>query len=148
MTSNRTALFATVSLVFASGILVGALGHRYYNLKSVAAIGPAPNRSPEEYRKRYMTTMRERLKLTDGQQEKLDAILDETRDRYRVFWEKHGDERKQIEDGQVTRVNAILEEGQRAEYAKMRKEREDRRKAAMDAENKSRSERAPASETR
>jgi hypothetical protein len=144
MMLNRLSLFSSLLLVFASGAVVGALGHRYYSLKSVTAAPPSGSRSPEEYRKRYMNTMNERLKLSSTQQVRLEEILDETRDRYRLFWEKHGSERKEIEDGQVALINAILDEEQRTEYAKMRKEREERRKAMKEAENKSRSESAPA----
>lgn len=147
MNRSRFTVFGSLLLVFASGAVLGALGYRYYNLKTVAAVAPGAGRSPEEFRKRYMATMRDRLKLTPKQEESLSGILDETRDKYRVFWEKHGDERKQIEDNQVTRINSILDEAQQGEYAAMRKEREERRKAMMEGE-KSRDPKAPAPSSR
>lgn len=148
MKPSRFTVFGSLLLVFASGAVLGALGYRYYNLKTVAAVSPAGNRSPEEFRKRYMVTMRDRLKLTPKQEESLSGILDETREKYRVFWEKHGDERKEIEDNQVVRINAILDEAQQAEYAAMRKEREDRRKAMMEGETKNRDPKVPAPASR
>lgn len=127
MSFGRLNLALSLLLVFASGALVGALGHRYYNLKAVSA-GPPKPRNPEEFRKRYMSEMTARLRLSPEQQKSLDTILDDTREQFRLVREKYHPEMKQIQDGQVERINAILSRDQQAEYAIYRKEREDKKR--------------------
>lgn len=111
-------------VVFISGIIVGALGHRLYSSSTVSAARP---RSPEEYRQRYVSELRTRLGLNDAQVTELQSILDQTRARFHELWEKGQPDRKAIQDEQVDRINAILTEAQRAEYAKFRAERDKRR---------------------
>ncbi|MEK7407428.1 MAG: hypothetical protein AAB225_20315 [Acidobacteriota bacterium] len=119
MPRSRVSLLAYLLLVFLSGVVVGLVGHRLYTAREVRATRrPA---SPEEYRQRYIEDMRTRLKLTDEQVRKVDAILDETRDRFRA-------EFKTIQDDQRQKIDAVLTPEQSAEYDKMQKEREERRK--------------------
>jgi hypothetical protein len=122
--------------VFLSGTIVGALGHRYYYLHSVRA-GAPPQRSPEDYRKSYMSEMKSRLNLSPEQAAGIEKILDLTRDRFRDLREKYRPEMKQIQDEQVAQITALLRPDQQGEYARLRKEREERRKAA-EAKNKGR----------
>jgi uncharacterized membrane-anchored protein YhcB (DUF1043 family) len=124
--SARFAVYLAIVLV--SGMAVGALGYRYYNTKTSRDQGRP--RSPEEYRKRYLKEMRNRLDLSSTQRASLEKILDETRDKFRAVREKYAPEMKAIHDEQVARVNAILSPEQQAEYAKMRQEWEQRRRAA------------------
>ena len=116
-----------VLLVFSSGVLVGMFGYRVYLANSVSASGRA---SPEEYRRRYVTDMQSRLRLDSGQVTRLQVILDSIRDEYRGFREKHKLELQAIQDSQVRQINAILTNQQRAEYDKMREERERLRREA------------------
>ena len=119
MPRSRFSLLAYLLLVFLSGVVVGAVGHRLYTAREVRAVRrPA---SPDEYRRRYMEDMRTRLTLTEEQVRKVDAILDETRDRFRA-------EFKTIQDDQRQKIDAVLTPEQSAEYDKMQKEREERRK--------------------
>ncbi len=111
-------------LVFASGVVVGAFGYRYMT-KSVGATGP---RTPEEYRNHYVSEMRTRLKLSPDQVTRLNSILDATREEYRAFRLKYKPEMQAIQDEQVRRINGILSHDQRAEYDKMREERERNRR--------------------
>ena len=78
MKLSRAAIALYVSLVFASGAVLGVFGHRLYTVSSVSAKAV---RNPEEFRKRTMAEMQTRLKLTDDQVLKLNAIMDETRAR-------------------------------------------------------------------
>ena len=127
MRRSNLSLALSLLVVFASGAVVGVLGHRYYSLNTVVAKG-AP-KSPEEYRKQYMGEMQSRLKLDTAQEQKLAQILDETREKFRVHRDKTRPEMKAIQDEQVARINEMLNPGQQLEYAKMRKERDDKRKA-------------------
>jgi len=122
--SNATAALYVV-LIFLSGVLVGGFGYRLYSASSVNA---ARARSSEDYRVRYVTEMRNRLKLSERQVEELNAILDATRERWREVRERYKPEMKSIQDEQVERIRAILDPAQRTEYEKMRAEREERSK--------------------
>lgn len=114
-------------LVFASGVAVGAVGYRLYNLGGVRAVRDnRPPISPEEMRRRYVEEMRARLKLNDGQLQNLTAILDDSRTKFRALREKYRPEVHAIQEEQADRIRAILNDGQKAEYEKMRAERERR----------------------
>ncbi|MFN3324908.1 MAG: hypothetical protein ACK5AZ_15530 [Bryobacteraceae bacterium] len=118
------ALYLTI--VFASGVLVGGFGHRLYSVASVDA-STAPT-TPEEYRQRYVDEMRSRLHLDEEQVQSLHVILDETRVRFHEVKERYRPEMKEIQDDQVRQIKSILSEEQRLEYDNMREERERRTK--------------------
>jgi len=117
MRRTRLSVVVYLLLVFLSGAAVGAVGHWYF--KKDGALPPRP--SPEEFRRRFMEEMRTRLKLSDEQARQIEAILDETRERWRA--QMHA-----LQEEQTSRINALLNDEQRAEYEKMRREREERRK--------------------
>jgi Spy/CpxP family protein refolding chaperone len=121
--SRLTAVFY-LTLVFGAGIAVGALGHRYYAASPVNATAARPN--PEQYRQRYMDEMKTRLGLSPEQAAKLEAILDETRARFKEHSERMRPEVMRIRAEQVEKVRAILNDAQREEYEKMRAERDSR----------------------
>jgi Spy/CpxP family protein refolding chaperone len=110
-------------LVFLSGAAVGGFAHRLYTIHTVQA-----ERSPQEYRKRYVEDMTRRLGLSADQIARLGAILDETRSRYRELHERYRPEMKSIQEDQTQRIRTILSAAQQTEYEKMREEREKRRK--------------------
>lgn len=114
-----------VVLLFLSGSVVGAFSHRLYTLNTVTA---STRPSPEDFRKRYVGEMRTRLNLTPDQLSKLENILDSTRTRYRSIHERIRPDLKATQEDQVSQIRAILNESQRAEYEKLRKERDERRK--------------------
>ena len=135
--SNRSSLSAAAYLlvVFLSGVVVGVFSYRLYMVKTVqssAAVAPRPL-TPEEYRARAVATLTSRLKLTGEQVTSLQQIMDETRQRYHELRdrmrEQQRPELKAIETEHYQRILAILTEPQRAEYDKMRAEREKRRQA-------------------
>jgi Spy/CpxP family protein refolding chaperone len=123
---KRSNLTIAVSMlaVFLSGIAVGGVAYRSYTVKTVTANAPPPPKSPEDFRKRYISELDARLKLKPDQAQKLNAILDETRTRYRAEKERSKAEMKRIHDGQVEEVRSILTDAQRAEYQKFHDERE------------------------
>jgi hypothetical protein len=124
MNLSKAAIGLYVALVFLSGIVVGALGYRLYTVSPVSASGP---RSPEEYREKYLAEMRSRVKVSPEQEKQLIAILEETRARYKETRDSIEPQMQQIRQEQVDRVNAILTPEQRAEYARMRAERDRQR---------------------
>lgn len=124
---NRN-LAISLTLVFLSGLALGALGYRYYAQKTAVTRENHPPRSPKEFRAAYTAEMKARLKLSDDQVKRLTTILDETEAKYKEVRERIRPEMKAIQDGQVAAINAMLTADQQAEYAKMRAEREERRK--------------------
>jgi hypothetical protein len=112
----RRSNFATLVyllVVFVSGVVLGGFANRLVN-----ANPPPPNRA--ELRKQYIQDMRSRLHLNDAQVTQLQQIADATGQRMH-------DMHKTIEDEHIQKVAAILDDSQKAEYAKMRAEREKRR---------------------
>jgi hypothetical protein len=125
--SNVTIAFY-VLLVFIGGVAVGGFGHKLYTVKTVSAT--TKKKTPEEYRRAYMTEMRQRLSLTDEQAVKVEKVLDATRDRYRAFRERTKPELDQIQADQTAAVKLILSPEQMLEYDKMRAEREAKKRQA------------------
>jgi len=122
MKLSRWTIALYVGLVFASGIVVGAYGHRFTDLVGVSA--KAPN--PDEFRRRFNAEMKTRLQLTAEQSTRLDAILEQTRDEFRATRDGLEPALQKIREEQHERILEILEPTQRAEYEKMRQEREAR----------------------
>ncbi len=118
-----------IFLVFVSGSVVGAFGHRLYMQSTVQAVAPQP-RNAEEWRKKYVDEMRTRLKMNPDQVSKLSTVLDETRRRYQDVRERSKPEMTSIHDDQVAKVRALLNDNQRSEYEKMQAEREKKKKEA------------------
>lgn len=108
-------------LVFVSGLLVGAFG---FSLYSKRWADQRPN--PQRMQSRYLEEMRTRLKLGDDQVQKLKVIMEATGKRFHALREKNRPEEQEIHDQHVQSVRAILNDAQRAEYDKMREEREKR----------------------
>ena len=121
MNRPRLSIIIYVVLVFLSGVLVGALGHRSYTTREVSAAGRRSRPSPDEFRRRYTHELQSRLKLSEEQVWKLDQILDSSRDRF-------GAEMRAIQEEQTKQIRALLNPQQQQEYDKMRQEREHRRR--------------------
>jgi len=118
-----------VLTVFLSGTMVGAVGYRLYNAKSVAAT-VAPRPKPEEWRRHMVDEMHKRLNLTDDQVVKLQTAFDSTRQRFTAYDQRIKAERKAIIEDQHDQIRAFLNESQRAEYDKFLAERAKRRAEA------------------
>jgi Spy/CpxP family protein refolding chaperone len=123
-----------VGLVFASGALLGAFGHRLYSVASANVKPAAPE--PGSWRARYIAETQRRCNLTDEQLTKLIQILDETRARMdavnariepeiRAIRQRTEPEQRAIVNEQIDKIRAMLTPEQRIEYEKFRKERED-----------------------
>jgi len=124
MKLTKLSIALYVALLFLSGVAVGAFGYRLYTVAPVSASNTPPNAA--EYRKKYLNEMQLRLKLNPDQVTKLDGILDDTRSKFHAVRQRTKPEFEAIRTEQVERVNSILSAEQRAEYEKMRKERDAR----------------------
>jgi hypothetical protein len=110
-------------LVFVSGVIVGGLAHRFFGLREVRA---ERSRSAE-WRKKYVEEMQSRLQLRGDQLQRLNEVLDATRNRHRQLRQKMKPEMTAIHKEHVDQVRAILTDVQLTEYEKIRKEWENRR---------------------
>jgi len=124
MTKSRLSAAVYLSLVFLSGALVGGLSYRLYAVNSVSAITGSPRPSPEEARRRYMDSIRAKVKLDELQVQQVNQILDETRTQFDQIRGKMHAEGQAIQNRQVEEISAILRDDQKPLYAAFREERE------------------------
>jgi hypothetical protein len=114
-----------VLMVFLSGALVGGMGYRLYTAKVIAAPNLQPHHlTPEEWRKKRIEEMRNRLKLSDEQVSKVQAVYDETKQQMAAYNQRSKAELKSIHDQQTQKIHSILNQDQQVEYDKLRQERE------------------------
>jgi Spy/CpxP family protein refolding chaperone len=115
--SQWTALIFAV-LLFACGVTIGALGHRYYDSTVVMA------KSAEDYRHRYVSEMQGKLNLTPKQVAQLQIILDETKAKTRAVREQYRPAVVSVKEEQVRRVKSILNPDQVPAYEQLVADRE------------------------
>ncbi len=131
MPKSRLSAGIYLLLVFLSGALVGGFSHRLYMTRSVSA---AP-RNPEEWRKKYVSEMRERLGLDERQLTELQQILDDTRKKFQQMRDQEKPIAQKIQNEQIERVRAMLRPDQQQRYDEFRAERERKRQEAEHKKN-------------
>ena len=128
MNTNRWSAALLAILLFACGIVAGALGHRYYTATAVSA------KSADDFRHHYISEMESRLKLTPSQINQLETILDDTKAKFRAVREASRPAMLKIKTEQIARVKAILTPQQIPVYEQLVAERE--RRAAREQEDR------------
>jgi hypothetical protein len=123
MKLSRAAIALYVALVFVSGAVLGAVGHRLYMVSTVSA-----KLTPEEFRKKVVAEYQQRLKLSDDQVVRLNMIMDETRARIEETRQKLHPAYQKIREEQQQKFRDLLTPEQQSEYDQIRKEREQRQK--------------------
>jgi hypothetical protein len=126
----RLAAVGFAILLFGSGVVVGALGHRYYETGVVNA-----KSSPDSYRQRYVGEMRSRLKLTPEQVQQLEAIMAGTKSRFKALRDASRPQMSEIKRQHVEKVKAMLTPEQLPVYEQLVAEHERR---AHEAEQRDR----------
>jgi Spy/CpxP family protein refolding chaperone len=116
-------------IVFVCGLAIGGFGYRFYEMRTVSANAPVI-RNPEEWKKRHLKELNDRLHLTAQQTSQISTILDDTHNEIREMNERMRPELDRIQASQYAKVNAVLTPGQAAEYAKYHAEREKQRRDA------------------
>jgi len=122
---SRLTIALYVGLIFASGAVLGVFGHSLYSVSTVISKG---NPKPEELRKKRLSEMQVRMKLSDEQASKINSIYDETRIKFHEVRERYRPEMDALESAQRDKIRSVLSPEQRAEYEKMLKEREQHQK--------------------
>jgi len=121
---SRLTIALYVGLIFASGAVLGVFGHSLYAVSTVKS----NSTRPEDVRKKNLTLMQTRMKLTDEQVSKINSIFDETRARFHEVRERYHPEMDKIQQEQRDKVRSFLSPDQRAEYEKMLKEQDEHQK--------------------
>ncbi|HWE49174.1 MAG TPA: hypothetical protein VG273_05275 [Bryobacteraceae bacterium] len=107
MSKSKLSAFLTLLLVFASGAVLGAVAHRLYVVNTVAT-GTSKRPSPEDFRKRQVGEMRDRVKMDDNQVASFNQILDQTKARFDDTHKQYNAANRAIWDEQRNKVRAIL----------------------------------------
>jgi Spy/CpxP family protein refolding chaperone len=129
MLRTRLSTAAYLILVFASGILVGIVSHRLYMTATASASVPPAPRSMQEFKRRYLADMREKVHATDAQIAQVDRILDATK---RKFDDLHAQEkplRDKYQQEQLNEIRALLDDQQREAFNRWHDERMNRQRA-------------------
>ena len=121
MKRNQWAAVLLSIVLFASGVAVGALAHRYYASTVVSAKTTA-----EDFRQHYISEMQSRLKLTPVQVRQLETILDETKAQFKAVRDSYHPQMLAIKNEQISRVKSILTPQQGQIYDQMVAEHERR----------------------
>jgi hypothetical protein len=140
MQRNQVTALLSAVLLFGCGAAVGIFGQRYYDHTKVLA------QTSDDWRVQYMAEMRTRAHLNDRQLQKLNVILDQTKQEYRDMRERHKPEVLEIKQNQIARVKSILTAEQIPLYDQLISEREQRQKEQDDrdrAEELKRATQAP-----
>jgi hypothetical protein len=117
-----------LGLIFGAGITAGALGHMLYSTETVSAKA-VPANNNDDWRQRYVESMRTRLKMGDDQLKELNETLDETRVEYRLLRQRYKPEMQKIHQVQVDKIKKFLKPEQLSEFEKMEREREEKMRA-------------------
>lgn len=113
-----------LALVFLSGVLIGAFGLRLYMARAVSASVVHKEPSADEFRRRYLNEMQRKLGLDAAQVSGVNAVLDDTKARFREIHKQIEPEVKALKDGQVEKIRALLTPAQRPKYDEWRAARE------------------------
>ncbi len=128
MLKSKFSALLTLLLVFLSGVLVGGLAYRLYNVSVVVAPSTAKKLDPEEARKRIISDMRDHLKLDAHQVDQLQQIFDQTKDQFRQMHDRMNAEGQAIRASHLERIKAILRPDQLPLYDQWRADRDRERK--------------------
>lgn len=126
---NQGIAWLLAVLLFSSGALVGSLTHRYLASNSVV-------NASDVMRKRYVDEMQSRLSLTPTQVKQLEAILDDTKAKYKAVREAYRPAMLEVKGQQIQRVKSILSARQVPIYEQLLADREKQSKEQDEREKK------------
>jgi hypothetical protein len=143
MPKYKFSAFFSLLLVFLSGAVVGALGHRLYMVNTVHTSGngngasPARRPDPEEVRRRIIADLKSRIHLDDQQVAALNKLMDETSDAWHKMRDRINNEGRAVHDKQWQQFRTLLRPDQQSVYdqwradrdAEMRKRREQQQRS-------------------
>ncbi len=113
-----------LTLVFLSGVLVGAFGLRLYMVRSVSASVIYRPPTADEYRRQMLNDMQKKVNLTPDQVNKINAVLDNTRVCFRRIHSKIQPELDELKKQQSGDIRALLNPQQQVKYDQWRADRD------------------------
>ncbi len=113
MKRNQWIALIVAALLFCSGAAVGVLGNRLYEGRVVVA------KNAEDFRQRYVSEMRTKLKLTAAQVDRLQDILDDTKAKVKAVRDSYHPQMVKIKQEQINRVKSILNSDQINVYSRL-----------------------------
>ena len=134
MPRTRVSALLYLVLVFGSGILVGVFANRLYLVTTTASANNSPQ-TMTEYRKRYLSEMRAKVKVNDAQVAAVTRLLDETKGKYDALHAQEVPLHDKIQADLIDEIRDQLTDKQKVAYDAWRIERE-RAKAQADAAKK------------
>lgn len=128
-----------LALVFASGLTMGVVGHRYFAKEAPGREAPTrPTR--DQLRQDYLSKLRSRVGADEEQIQKIVAILDRGRATADAHRERVDAEIRQMQESMRGEIRAILRPDQLERYEEWREERR-REREKLDAERRTRESR-------
>ena len=127
---------ALAALLFFGGAVVGLLADRYYNATVVSA------KTSETYRQRFVAEMESRLKLTSSQVRQLEAIMDDTKAKYKAVRDSYRPQMLAVKNEHIAQVKSILTAKQIPGYEQLLSERERRAREQDEQERRDEQRRA------
>jgi peptidoglycan hydrolase CwlO-like protein len=121
MPGTRLSAALYLLIVFISGVLVGVVSHRLYATNE-SRVRAAPQ-NLDEFKRRYLADMRQKVGASDAQIAQVSRILDDTK---RKFDELHASEkplRDKIQQDHLAEIRALLDDRQRAAFDKWHEQR-------------------------
>lgn len=123
MPRTRLSAILYLAVVFISGIVLGGFATKLYTAKASVPAATAP-RTMEEFRKRYMGEMHQKVGVTDEQAAAVAKILDDTKKKYDEIRREERPRRDQIQQEQIDAIRAVLTPEQITAYEAWRAERQ------------------------
>jgi len=142
MKRNQWTAALLAVLLFGCGVLVGALGQRYYASTTVSA------KTAEDFRHHYISEMESRLKLSPDQVSQLETILDDTKAKYKAIRDAYHPAMLKIKNEQIARVKSILTPQQVPAYEQLVAEREQRARQQEERDREDEQKRVAARESK
>ena len=122
MTGNRTSAILYLTLVFASGILVGGVSHRLYMTTSASA--STTTETSAQWHKRYLKTMKEKVAVSDAQISVVDKLLSDAKRKMDDLRAQEKPVHDKLQQELIEDIRSGLNDQQKAAYDTWRAERE------------------------
>lgn len=104
--SFKSAIFY-LTLVFLVGVLVGATGYHFYEVRARAS-GEKRHDDRKDFHQWYLEKMKRELQLDEEQLKQLDGILSEARKEYHRVWEEVRPKLDEIYEKRNEKIRSIL----------------------------------------
>jgi hypothetical protein len=135
MRRNQWAAAFLALLLFCCGAAVGVLGNRFYSATTVNA---------NDSRQRYLADMKSKLNLSETQVAQFDAILDDTKAKYKAVRDSYRPAMLKIKADHIDRIKSILSAQQFDAYRRIVAEREQKSREQEERERQEEQRRAAA----